>query len=183
MEVPKDIQARLTQLGGKNRFDEPNYRIVWGPSRLHWIGGKFEAAEFGLAHIGTHLAPKYGSDQWVLERWMSPEFYGGKEEWKRAFTKRIDGVEIDVLGPYPSRGDYEEVTSFDPLPLTCRFVEYMHDVVERSRNFSHWERRAAILAREEKKDKDWDSYADDVLDDAFSPFPAAHVALSDRRSR
>ena len=32
----------LALAGGRNRFGEPNYRAVWGWSRLDWIGGKWE---------------------------------------------------------------------------------------------------------------------------------------------
>lgn len=179
MDVPKEVQARLSRAGGRNRFNEPNYRIVWGPARMGWIGGRFEPESgFGLLHVGTHLAPKYPYDQWVLERWMSPEHYGSKEAWKENFTKRIDGVDVEILGPYPTRGDYEEITSFDPIALNQKVADYLVQVVERSRGFRHAERREAILRRENKKEQDWSNFADDVLDDCFSPFPEAHVALS-----
>lgn len=179
MEVPKEFQARLTKIGGRNLYGEPNYRLVWGPARLGWIGGKFErVAGFGEAHVGLHLAPKYPYDQWVLERWFPAEYYGSKQAWRDSFTKRIDGVEVDVLGPYPSRGDYEEITSFAPIALTSKFADLLIRVIERSRAMRHADRREAILGRMEKEQKDWETYADDVLDDAFSPFPAAHVALS-----
>ena len=36
------VARRLEIAGGVNRFGRPNYRAVWGWSRLGWIGGKWE---------------------------------------------------------------------------------------------------------------------------------------------
>jgi hypothetical protein len=179
MEVPKAVQVHLTHVGGRNRFNEPNFRLVWGPDRLEWVGGRFEKASgFGPTHVGLHRIPKYPADEWVFERWLAPETFGSKESWKREFTQRVDGLEVEMLGPFPTRGDYEMVTSFSPIALTSKVAEYLAQVIERSRGFRHAERREAILGRMEKKDADYDKFCDDVMDDAFSPFPAAHVALS-----
>ena len=40
-EAPADIQERIARAGGSNRFGEPNFRVVWGWSRLSWIGGRW----------------------------------------------------------------------------------------------------------------------------------------------
>src|SRR5690242_15144526 len=41
-EAPLSLQLRLAHAGGLNRFGEPNFRAVWGWSRLTWIGGKMD---------------------------------------------------------------------------------------------------------------------------------------------
>ncbi len=41
-DAPADVARELALAGGCNRFGEPNYRAVWGWSRLDWIGGKWE---------------------------------------------------------------------------------------------------------------------------------------------
>ena len=40
--APASVARRLEIAGGVNRFGRPNYRAVWGWSRLGWIGGKWE---------------------------------------------------------------------------------------------------------------------------------------------
>jgi hypothetical protein len=40
-EAPASIQQRIARAGGTNRYDEPNFRVVWGGSRLTWIGGRW----------------------------------------------------------------------------------------------------------------------------------------------
>ena len=40
-EAPAAICERIARAGGTNRFGEPNFRVVWGGSRLAWIGGRW----------------------------------------------------------------------------------------------------------------------------------------------
>ena len=41
-DTPEEVARRLEAAGGRNRFGEANYRVIWGWNRLAWIGGKFE---------------------------------------------------------------------------------------------------------------------------------------------
>lgn len=40
-EAPASAQQRLARAGGTNHYGEPNFRVVWGGSRLTWIGGRW----------------------------------------------------------------------------------------------------------------------------------------------
>jgi hypothetical protein len=40
-EAPASVQERIARTGGANRYGEPNFRVVWGGSRLSWIGGRW----------------------------------------------------------------------------------------------------------------------------------------------
>src|ERR1700683_565742 len=67
------VAKRLARAGGLNRFGEPNFRAVWGWSRLAWIGGKFEDRDASGAlvreTVALRLEPKYAPlDRWALER-------------------------------------------------------------------------------------------------------------------
>lgn len=178
-QVPKEVQAHLTRVGGRNRFGEPNYRLVWGPSRLEWMGAKFEAPEFGLPHVGVHRVPRYPADEWVLERWLAPETYGDRTIWKAMYTKNIDGHVVDTLGPFPTTGDYEAVTSFPPLELNLAVADLLVQVIERSRATSRGDRREAITGKLEKKQRDWENDVEAIIDDAFPSFHGApYVHLS-----
>src|ERR1019366_7496654 len=48
-DTPAEVARELALAGGLNRFGEPNYRAVWGWSRLDWIAGKWEDRDAGGA--------------------------------------------------------------------------------------------------------------------------------------
>ncbi len=88
-EAPASIQRRIALAGGANRYGEPNFRVVWGGSRLTWIGGRWTDRD---AHgnaireaIELRQVPKYAPlDRWHIERWTPPESYGSPDSWYRA---------------------------------------------------------------------------------------------------
>jgi hypothetical protein len=40
-EASASVQQRIARSGGENSFGEPNFRVVWGGSRLTWIGSRW----------------------------------------------------------------------------------------------------------------------------------------------
>lgn len=111
-EAPKYVQELLRHAGGLNRLGEPNYRLVWGWSRLSWIGGKWTDRDangnFVREVIALRHVPKYMPfDRWHLERWCPPEKYGSPRNWYYETLETCDGQRIPALGPYPDRGEYE----------------------------------------------------------------------------
>src|SRR5437016_4431082 len=121
LQVPQHLTDRVTALGGLNRFGGPNFRIVWGGSRTHKVGGIFktviEGKVFDVPEVRELL--KYHPDRWHLERWIGPEKYGSEEEWYRTTRAVREFVNdrgelcfedivpvIHTCGPYPSSGDY-----------------------------------------------------------------------------
>ena len=111
-EAPPEILERMKRAGGVNCFGEANFRVVWGGSRLTWIGGRWtdrdEHGNILRETIETRRVPKYlPVDRWHIERWAPPESYGSPEEWLAQTTEVEDGIRIAALGPYPARGEYE----------------------------------------------------------------------------
>lgn len=169
----------MARAGGLNRFDEPNFRVVWGGSRLSWIGGSWsDRDEQGnLLREVTDLrqVPKYlPTDRWHIERWMPPEAYGGKERWYRETTEYQNGVEIPALGPYPSRGEYEHCFTLEKdrefLQLTPAVCDWVVRAIEWTRRQPQSVARAALMRRESRMERDWDQAADAMLSDACRPF-------------
>jgi hypothetical protein len=119
--APASIAQTLTRAGGTNRFGEPNFRAVWGWSRLAWIGGRFEdrdaAGNLIRESIELRFEPKYFQrNRWHIERWCAPEIYGSPDDWARA-TLEVEGARsIAALGPYPSRGEYEHAFTLERPP-------------------------------------------------------------------
>jgi hypothetical protein len=186
---PESVMRRITAAGGLNRFGEPNFRVVWGGSRLSWIGGKWEDRDPASGELirevcGVRLEPKYAPlNRWHVERWCPPEIYGSPEQWLEQTGEFVDGTTIAALGPYPSRGEYEHVLTLEGsrgefVQLTPAIVEQLCRMVEASRRVSRERGRAALYQRDNRADERYDSWADTLLADtgpAFHGVPHAVV--------
>lgn len=179
-EAPEPLQRQVARAGGLNRFGEPNYRVVWGWSRLSLIGGKwadYDAHGNLLAErIEMREVPKYlPTNRWHLERWMPPESYGSPKQWYAQTIEREDGILIPALGPYPRRGEYEHCFTLQSphgefLGLTPAACEHIVRAVEFSRTQNAWLMKLALRKREEDEAKAWDARADAILNDATPAF-------------
>ncbi|HEY4741753.1 MAG TPA: hypothetical protein VIH76_14250 [Candidatus Acidoferrales bacterium] len=188
-DTPSAVAEVLARAGGRNRFGEPNFRVVWGWSRLSWIGGRWTDHD---AHgniirstIELRRVPKYlPFDRWHIERWIAPEIYGSPKIWHAATLEREDGILVSVLGPYPSRGEYEhcftlagkggEFISLDPA--ACAKIAR---AIEWARRQPHARSRRALDTRESLRERESDSRIDEVLDDdapAFHSQPFVTIA-------
>jgi hypothetical protein len=170
-DIPKSLETRLIAVGGLNRFGEPNYRVVWGGTRLTWIGGEWR--DEGRRIIEERQVEKYlPAERFYLEKWMPPEHYGSPEKWAEYCVETVDGIRIPSLGPYPSRGEYElsmrfQTASGDFAPIEGAegaIVELIQ-MIKQGECTSKTENWLAIKRQQEKKDQDWNRYADAVLDD------------------
>ncbi|HEV2446405.1 MAG TPA: hypothetical protein VGS58_10800 [Candidatus Sulfopaludibacter sp.] len=172
-EAPASIERRIARAGGTNRFGEPNFRVVWGGSRLTWIGGRWTDRD---AHgnalresIELRQVPKYAPlDRWHIERWTPPEAYGSPESWYRQTMEVEDGQRIPALGPYPSRGEYEHCFTLESaagefIPLTPSACDWIIRAVEWSRRLPRQSRRLAIASRESRRARQFDAAADALL--------------------
>jgi hypothetical protein len=172
-ETPVGVARELSLAGGCNRFGEPNYRAVWGWSRLDWIGGKWEDrdADGTLLREVVELRrePKYvPHNRWHIERWLPPESYGSPEQWHAETLETQDGRSIPALGPYPSRGEYEHCFTLEgPLgefvQLTPAIARHIARAIEASRNVPRAKRREALAERARHEERAYDSYADAVF--------------------
>jgi hypothetical protein len=172
-EAPASIARRIARAGGTNRYGEPNFRVVWGGSRLTWIGGRWTDRD---AHgnsireaIELRQVPKYAPlDRWHIERWTPPESYGSPALWYAQTMETEDGIRIPALGPYPSRGEYEhcftlESASGEFIALTPAACDWIVRAVEWSRRSPRQARHEAIAAREARRAREFDTAADALL--------------------
>ena len=181
--TPDIVQDRVARAGGSNRFGEPNFRVIWGGSRLTWIGGRWTDYD---AHgdktkevFELRRVPKYiPTDRWYIERWMPPEFYGSPKQWEERTTEREGLARILALGPYPSRGEYEHcwmLADFDGafLGLTSTVCDWVVRAVEWSNRQPRAAKRKALETREANRERNWDRVTDDILDESVPAFHAA----------
>lgn len=186
--APASLQARLARAGGLNRFGEPNFRAVWGWSRLTWIGGKWTDTD-AHGNVTREICelrevPKYFPlDRWHIERWTPPESYGSPQQWYAQTIERDDGISIPALGPYPQRGEYEHCFTLQGprgefIPLSPNACEFIVRAVEFARAQPPQIHRSALLRREERHESDWHSCADAIFNDAAPAFDGAPFVAS-----
>jgi hypothetical protein len=174
------VERALRLAGGANPYGEPNFRAVWGGSRLTWIGGRWEdrdaAGNLIREVVELRQVPKYlPTDRWHIERWCPPEMYGRPEDWYARTVELEDGRGIPALGPYPQRGEYEHCLTLagargEFVQLTPAVAEYLARLIEASRTVTSRERRGALDRRASAAADDYDAWAYDVLDDAVPAF-------------
>ena len=188
-EAPAAIQARIARAGGSNRYGEPNFRAVWGGSRLTWIGGRWTDRDANgnvlRETVELRRVPEYlPLERWHVERWMPPESYGSPESWRAQTLETEDGIRVPALGPYPSRGEYEHCFTLadargEFLPLTASACDWIVRAIEWSRRQRPGANRQALAGREARREREWDRAADDIFDDAASAFHGqAYIAVS-----
>ena len=181
-QTPPEVERRVTCAGGLNRFDEPNFRVVWGGSRLTLVGGRWTDRD---AHgnvvrevVELRRVPKYlPVERWHIERWMPPEAYGLPDDWHARTIEVEDGARIPALGPYPLRGEYEHCFTLENqrgefVALTPTACDWIVRAIDWALRQSVVARRAALAKREEGRERDWDRRLDDILNDT-GPRPQA----------
>ena len=178
-EPPKWLNERLAQVGGRNLYGQPNFRVVWGWSRLAWMGGKWEdrnaAGNLIRAVIEYRREPKYVPfNRWHLERWLPPEHYGSPELWQRDFTEVIDGISVQMLGPFPGCGEYEHVFTVQrPDGSFLQLLPHVCEVVVQAVLFSHHlssaDRKESLQSRETRKERAVAARSDAILRNALEP--------------
>lgn len=174
------ICDRLVRAGGTNRFGEANFRVVWGGSRLSWIGGRWTDRDVHgnviREVIELRREPKYVPiHRWHIERWLPPESYGTPDEWAMRTVEVENGIRIPALGPYPSRGEYEHCfTLSEPdgsfMQLSPTACDWIIRAIQWTRRQPRRMTQAAIGNREDRRERDWDRLADDVMDDSVPAF-------------
>jgi hypothetical protein len=179
-EAAPAVRERITRAGGTNRFGEPNFRVVWGGSRLSWIGGRWVDRDVHgnviRESIQLRREPKYlPVNRWHIERWIAPEAYGSPEEWFAKTVEIEDGIRIPALGPYPSRGEYEHCLTLagangEFVALSPAACDWIVRALTWARQQPPAIAKAAIMQRESHRERDWDRLADDVFDDAMPAF-------------
>lgn len=188
MEIPKTLETRLIAVGGLNRFGDANFRVVWGPDRLTWVGGEWaifdeNGNETGHVTEERQVQKYFPADRFYLEKWMPPEHYGFKEAWEANQIETVDGIRIPNLGPYPSRGEYELSMRFErngkfaPIDGAESAIVELVQMIKRGEAISRTENWLAIQRANERSDKDWNTYADAVLDDTNTFDGKPHIYL------
>lgn len=120
-EVPSWFEARLRALG---------LRVVWGMDArgFPWPDNR------QVKYVSPN-DPEIGWACFILEQYVGPEFFGDPDEWeKNRWVWSDEGKRVEVMAPYPSRGEWVFVQQLatpdgDPMPLTEQVADYISMLV------------------------------------------------------
>ena len=117
---PKEFQDRITRLFGRNRFGDPNFRIVWGQSEFIRQGNVWRDAQGNERGGYIDRYACHGMPCWVIMRWKPPESYGSpRTYYAQTWMAAKSHLERDpnhphdsprgfyITGEYPWKGRYE----------------------------------------------------------------------------
>ena len=190
-QVPEEFQDRLNEVGGFNRYDEPNFIMVWGQ------GGTRES----LYRAGTVWTvsnqPSYkgyrdlliggGTPSWCLLQWQDPIEYGTPELY---YVQNLDpDTGLQTLGEYPYHGRYRLLYNlrwmerqpngtirFEAMPLNSFLIETIVPIIMAAKEISYLKTMAAMKDIREKEERDQLLRIEDAIRDKALPFKGAPVS-------
>lgn len=164
------------QTWGRNPAGGPLYRVIWSESRQYMIGGRWPDGSVEYRWVPYY----FGRKEWMLEKWLRPEEYGGTERmWEGENIDRelaMEGYVIYRLGPYPSQGWYDHCYSFpsDGPPN----LEAIVPLLEATKNLTFQQIKDGIRLYHERQRKEWDRKVEDGIREALPAFGNAATNLN-----
>lgn len=191
----KTFKSQLKEIGGVNRFGDPNLILVHG-STARWhpngplkytTGRKCKEVEKKREDgIITIEFQYYDIPQlcWVIEEWVPPELL--KDHEQHRYCEDEKGEQIDMFGPFPTRGKYRTLLVLEdseekPINPDERVLQILRKAkVHRNEVLKHGETEQATeeeiqkqveeyLYKQATKQKELKDNMDAMIDDAIKP--------------
>jgi hypothetical protein len=180
---PPEFQAEVTERFGVNRFDEPNFRIVWGQTEMTTVAGLHGYEERLLCS---------GAPCWNILRWIAPEVYGTPESWYAANYDEL--TKLCLLGLYPEKGRYEVAVplmrkwmengnlKFEAMPLNYSILDIVIPLLVQAEKIGWLERK---LAQEEHERRENERIVQQIADRLQGELPSFYgpVSYAGQRTR
>lgn len=152
---PLESMARF----GQNPFGENIWRVVHAPSRRSLVHGHGRKPKW----LPTY--PQAGN-AWVLEKWLSAY------EFTKC-TAEVWNMSMTLLGPYPSRGEYELAHVFPDFNVN---PEKIITWIEAGKRYSANENANSLKQDMERENEAGVKYRKDVIMNALPAFGNAPMA-------
>jgi len=183
---PSEFQDRLTYLGGKNRYDDPNFRLWWG--QYAYGDGSFRSGGVWTVDEAPYIGYRdvlrgSGEPCWCLGQWFPPECYGTPASFYLDNLDEPTGLQI--LGEFPYSGRVEllynlrfsEIINgkieFWTMPLNTTTFDLIIPVIIAAKNVSIEKRRAAIEDARQKGEEAKTAQVERHLRERDIPFKSA----------
>jgi hypothetical protein len=194
---PQEFQDRLTEVGGVNRYDQPNFIVRWaqgGQDECYYRAGGAWNVEGLPSFLGYRdLLLGGGVPCWMLMQWKDSIVFGTPEIY---YVQNHDPeTGLQDLGEYPYNGRYILLYSlrwmeragrnmkFEMMPLNSYLIDTIVPIIIEAKDITIEQTRQAmkdIKAREDARDV---AMIEDVMRDASVPFKGAPVSYSQQGCR
>jgi hypothetical protein len=154
---------------GVNLYGDPLYRIVLASSVMHLVGGQWPDGTRAYRWVPRYRNPR---SQWILEAWAPARI--SQREWD-SYADPITGWPL--LGPYPSRGEYECAWEFDK-GVDADNLETIIGAIEKGRNRSFQDVRDFAAKEYAQEQSAMRSARDAEIRDSFTAFGVLPKAFS-----
>jgi|ERR1035438_9462853 hypothetical protein len=183
-ECPAWFAEKLTEIGGVNRYDEPNFIVRWGQGGQdgctyraggHWhVDGQESFKGYRDLLIGG------GTPSWLLLQWEDAIVYGTPETYYVGNCD--DETGLQDLGEYPYFGRYRMLYNMcwrdmssgkmriEAMPLNSFLLETVVPIIIEARDITWEKTQAAMKGIKEKEDADDVNMVEDAMRDAKMAF-------------
>jgi len=194
---PQDFQERLTDIGGVNTYDEPNFVLVWSeggePHCLYRAGASW-AGDGQIPFTGYRdLLIGGGTPSWALLQWHRAEEYGTPELY---YVQNYDqDSDLQTLGEYPYSGRYQMLYNlrwmertkdglvFEAMPLNSYLLDTIVPIILQARDISWEKTKAVMLDLKEREDQADLDLIENVMRTSALPFKGNAVSYQKQGCR
>lgn len=183
-QCPQEFQDRLNEVGGFNRYDQPNFIIRWGqggePECLRRSGGSWHV-EGQPSYTGYRdLLVGGGAPAWMLMQWEDATVYGTPESYYIGNYDSETGMQD--LGEYPYQGRYKLLYTLswrdmsqgkmrvEAMPLNSYLIDTVVPIIMEAKEVSWLKTKEAMNMQKEKEDKADVDMIEDVMRDSSLAF-------------
>lgn len=186
-QCPPEFQQRVTDAGGVNKYDEPNFKIAWMGSETIRAGGVWENPDIpGVQHYAGYrdvLADVEG-EGWAIRQWMPPEsvddlgtpIFGTPGKY---YADNFDpSCGLQILAGYPYSGRYftvfplvyKEGNRTEIMPLSALLIDVIIPIVVMAKEITLEHKKMVIAERKAREDEARVSQIEAAIRDASPAF-------------
>lgn len=187
---PEEFQQRLTEVGGVNLYDEPNFILVWsqggGDHSLYRAGGAWEIEGLPSVIGYRDLLVGGGTPSWALLQYHPAIHYGTPESYYVMNYDQETGLQD--LGEYPYSGRYQLLYNlrwserrqnklhFEAMPLNTFLLDTVIPIILQAKDIGWEQTKAALMDQKAKEDKLDTDMIEAVMHDNKVPFKGNAVS-------
>lgn len=194
---PEDFQERLIEIGGVNRYDDPNFIIRWaqgGQDECYFRAGGAWNVEGQPSFKGyRNLLLGGGTPSWMLLQWKDAINWGTPESY---YIQNYDEeTGLQNLGEYPYSGRYIVLYNLrwmerrgnrmhcEAMPLNAYLLETIVPIIMEAKEISWEQTKAAMKDQKESEDRKDTAMIEDVMRDNAFPFKGNPVSYQGQGCR
>jgi hypothetical protein len=180
LECPAEYQARITEVGGLNRYDEPNFKLVWAQTETTRQGGQWEGDDGDWFMGYRDILLGDGLPHWMLLQWcdagkcIEMPFLPPESDVAFYHANKCAKTGLQLLGEYPYHGKYHIALQLiakwfvkgelclKAFPLSTEIIEMMVPIIKASMEVSIESKVRFMRDQREKEDDDYAKTVDDL---------------------